>query len=53
MKFYIFALISAAFAQSNGWNDAISWMSLDDAKSAAKENGNPIMVVIHKRFFRN
>jgi len=50
MKWFgvLFALFVALEAKSNGWNDDIKWQTLDDAKAAAKENGKPIMLVIHK-----
>ena len=35
---------------SNGWNDAINWLGMNDALAAAKQNGKPTMLVIHKRF---
>ena len=46
----LYAFISLIYAQSNGWNDDINWLTMDEAKSAAAENGKPIMLIIHKRF---
>ena len=51
MKWFgvLFVLFVVLEAKSNGWNDDINWQTLDEAKAAAKENGKPIMLVIHKR----
>jgi len=50
MKWFgvLFVLFVVLEAKSNGWNDDINWQTLDEAKAAAKENGKPIMLVIHK-----
>merc|ERR1712110_448644 len=47
MKIFLF-LVSLVFANSNGWNDDINWLTLDGAKEAAAENKKPIMLIIHK-----
>ena len=35
-------------ADSNGWNDKIAWVAVDEATAAAQASGKPIMTVIHK-----
>lgn len=35
-------------ASSNGWNDNINWVTVDEAATEAEQTGKPIMTVIHK-----
>jgi protein-disulfide reductase (glutathione) len=39
---------AAAAAPSNGFGDGISWLTLDEAKTAAAAQNKPIMLIIHK-----
>jgi len=51
MKISFGVLLSAVWAaSSHGWtSDKVSWVTLDEAKEAAKTNGKPTMLLIHKR----
>ena len=52
MKFLVllFSALVTSKDLSNGWNENIDWLTLEDAKAACAENKKPIMLVIHKRF---
>ena len=52
MKISFGVLLSAVWAaSSHGWtSDKVSWVTLDEAKEAAKTNGKPTMLLIHKRY---
>eukprot|EP00026_Physarum_polycephalum_P018936 Phypoly_transcript_20728.p1 GENE.Phypoly_transcript_20728~~Phypoly_transcript_20728.p1 ORF type:complete len:156 (+),score=22.11 Phypoly_transcript_20728:169-636(+) len=47
----LLGLISAAFSSDSlarGWGDDITWHTLDAARALSKENGKPVMIIIHK-----
>ena len=55
MKISFGVLLSAVWAaSSHGWtSEKVSWVTLDEAKEAAKTNGKPTMILIHKRCVTN
>jgi len=45
----ILSIFGVWAAESHGWtSDKVTWVTLDEAKEAAKTNGKPTMLLIHK-----
>lgn len=48
---YIFACFCSCVSHrdlSNGWNDKIKWLSLEDALTESERMNKPVMLIIHK-----